>query len=129
MKQALKDILYIPSKGDNYITKEYLIDMNFKTELIKSECFSNYIREYQIYQLINNNKFDFSIIKGIINKIYYIKSHYENIISENSTYINENNKLKEKIKEMYLYINKLKQELYTINTNIKLKLNYLMTLY
>ena len=30
---------------------------------------------------------------------------------------------------MYLYINKLKQELYTINTNIKLKLNYLMTLY
>ena len=39
LEQALKDILYIPSKSKNFLTKEYLIDMNFKTELMKTECF------------------------------------------------------------------------------------------
>ena len=129
LSQALKDILYIPSKSNKCLTKEYLIDMNFKTELIKSECFSNYIREYNIYQLINNHKFNSRIINEIINKMYFIESNYKKIIIENNLYITENKKLKEKIKEIFLYINKIKEELYIVNTNVKLKINHIITLY
>ena len=129
LSQALKDILYIPSKSNKFLTKEYLIDMNFKTELIKSECFSNYIREYNIYQLINNHKFNSRIINEIINKMYFIESNYKKIITENNLYIIENKKLKEKIKEIFLYINKIKEELYIVNTNVKLKINHIITLY
>ena len=57
--------------------------MNFKTELMKTECFSNYIREYKLLQLIENNKIDKNIRKDIINKIHYFESHYNRIINEN----------------------------------------------
>ena len=129
LDQALKDILYIPSKSKNFLTKEYLIDMNFKTELMKTECFSNYIREYKLLQLIDNFKIDKNMKQDIINKIHYFESYYNKIISENEMNFKENMKLKEKIKEMNLYINKIKEELYTTNFNIKLKLNHLITLY
>ena len=129
LEQALRDILYIPSKSKNFLTKEYLIDMNFKTELLKTECFSNYIREYKLLQFFENNKIDKNIRKDIINKIHYFESYYNRIISENEMNYKENKKLKGKLKEMYLYINKIKKELYTSNINIKLKLNQLINLY
>lgn len=129
LEQALKEILYIPSKLKKTLTKEYLIDMNFKTELIKTECFSNYIREYYLNQLINSNKYDINIIKDLINQIHYIESNYKDIINKNDIYIKENIKLKGKIKELYLYIIKLKEELSNINNKIKLKLNQVITLY
>ena len=129
LEQALKEILYIPSKLKKTLTKEYLIDMNFKTELLKTECFSNYIREYYLCQLINYNKFDISIIKDLINKTHHIESNYKNLANQNDIYYKENIKLKEKIKELYLYIIKLKEELYSINNKIKLKINHIITLY
>ena len=129
LEQALKDILYIPPGRKKHLSKEYLIDMNFKTELIKIECFSNYIREFNLYQLINNNKIDFRIINDIITKIYFIESQYKEIVNENNIYSKENIKLRENIKELYLYIIKIREQLYNTNKNIKLKLNHLITLY
>ena len=52
LEQALKEILYIPSNSKHSLTKEYLIDMNFKTELLKIECFSNFKREFDFLELI-----------------------------------------------------------------------------
>ena len=125
----MKDIIYIPSKEKKYLTKEYLIDMNFKTELIKTECFSNYIREFNLYHLINNNKFNINIINEVIEKINVIKNNYNKIKLEKEILLKENNKLKEKINDMNLYIIKIKEELDNINRNIKLKLNHIITLY
>ena len=129
LEQALKDILYIPPGRKKYLSKEYLIDMNFKTELITIECFSNYIREFNLYQLINNNKIDFRIINDIVTKIYFIESQYKEIVNENNIYSKENIKLRENIKELYLFIIKIREQLYNTNKNIKLKLNHLITLY
>ena len=36
LQDSLKDLLYIPEEGTNYINKEFLIDNNFKTSLIKT---------------------------------------------------------------------------------------------
>ena len=131
LEEALKDILYIPSNINMSITKEYLINMNFKTELIKLECFSNYIREFNYVEFLHNfsNTINNYSLKDIINKIYILKSNYEKIKFDNIQCIKENNILKNKIKELYLYIYDIKEKLYGANNNFQIKLNYLMTLY
>ena len=131
LQDALKDILFIPSNANMSLTKEYLIDMNFKTELIKLECFSNYIRELNYVEFLDNfsdviNNFS---LKDAMDKVYMLKSNYERIIFDTMKYIKENDILKKKIKELYLYINKIKEDLYGANNNFKLKLNFLITMY
>ena len=131
LQDALKDILYIPSNANMSISKEYLVDMNFKTELIKIECFSNYLREFNYIDFLGFysstiNNFSF---KDIIDKVYLLKGGYERLKYDIEKYINENNILKRRIKDLYLYIFKIKKELYNENNNFKLKLNYLLTLY
>ena len=131
LEEALKDILYIPSNINMSITKEYLINMNFKTELIKLECFSNYIREFNYIEFLYNfsNVINSFSLKDIINQIYIIKSDYEKSKFDNTKYINEIKLLKNKIKELYLYIYDIKEKLYGANNNFQIKLNYLITLY
>ena len=131
LEEALKDILYIPSNINMSITKEYLINMNFKTELIKLECFSNYIREFNYVEFLHifSNTINNYSLTDIINKIYILKSNYEKIKFDNIQCIKENNILKNKIKELYLYIYDIKEKLYGANNNFQIKLNYLMTLY
>ena len=131
LQEALKDILYIPSNAHMSITKEYLINMNFKTELIKLECFSNYYRELNYVKFLENfsrliNEYS---LKEIINKIYILKSNYEKILFDNAKYSNDNNKLKTKIKDLYLYNYKIKDELYIVNNNFNIKINNLVSLY
>lgn len=36
LKDSLKDLLYIPEEGVNYINKEFLIDNNFKNNFNKN---------------------------------------------------------------------------------------------
>ena len=131
LEEALKDILYIPNNINMSITKEYLINMNFKTELIKLECFSNYIREFNYIEFLDNfsNVINSFCLKDIINQIYIIKSDYEKSKFDNTKYINEIKLLKNKIKELYLYIYDIKEKLYGANNNFQIKLNYLITLY
>ena len=49
LQDSLKDLLYIPEEGANYINKEFLIDNNFKTSLIKTELYSSLIRENNLF--------------------------------------------------------------------------------
>ena len=52
LEDGLNGMMYIPP-GIKAISKEFLIDMNFKTELIKSELFSGIIREMQFVNFWN----------------------------------------------------------------------------
>ena len=54
LQESLRDLLYIPEEGVNYINKEFLIDNNFKTSLIKTELFASLIRENNLYNFLKN---------------------------------------------------------------------------
>jgi len=131
LQDALKDILYIPSNANMSISKEYLIDMNFKTELVKTECFANYIREFNSLQIFNHfsNVIDSYTIKDIVDKVHMLLNDYERIKFELKKYSNENNVLKKRIIDLYLYIIKIKDQFYKANNSFKYKINDLMTLY
>ena len=131
LQDALKDILYIPSNANMSISKEYLIDMNFKTELVKTECFTNYIREFNCLQIFEqfSDRLDIYIIKDIVDKVHMLLSDYERIKFDNKKYVNENNILKKRIIDLYLYIFKIKEEFYKANNGFKYKINDLITLY
>ena len=135
LQDSLKDLLYIPEEGANYINKEFLIDNNFKTSLIKTELYSSLIRENNLYNYLKNifGKLDLasSFNTGIHEKVskmndfkfqfYHMKSLFENYYKENSV-------LKNKLKELNLYIEKLKNDMDKKNKKYKEKLNELMSL-
>ena len=132
LEQALKEILYIPSNSKHSLTKEYLIDMNFKTELLKIECFSNFKREFDFLELIymffeKLSKYNYT--KELVKQIFYLISDYNKIKEDNNKYKMDINKFKAQIKDLYLYIYKIRDELYGQNNNFKLKMNHLITLY
>ena len=131
LQDALKDILYIPSNANMSISKEYLIDMNFKTELVKTECFTNYIRELNCLQIFEHfsNIMDIYTIKDIVDKVHIVLNDYERIKFYNKQYVNDNNILKKRIIDLYLYIMKIKEEFYKVKNSFKYKINDLMALY
>ena len=112
--------------GFNYINKEFLIDNNFKTCLLKIELFSSIIREFEFYtffgklfSIINDSLSKFSspepeqenVIFGKYSKnISKIKIIFDKINKNALKYRKENIYLKEKIKDLILYITKLKKE-------------------
>ena len=55
LKDAINSLLYIPDNIDNnIISKEFLMDMNFKTELLKSELFASLLRESKIVNFLKD---------------------------------------------------------------------------
>ena len=135
LQDSLKDLLYIPEEGANYINKEFLIDNNFKTSLIKTELYSSLIRENNLFNFLKNifGKLDLASAfnTGIHEKVmkmndfkfqfFQMKKLYENYYKENSV-------LKNKLKELNLYIDKLKNDMDKKNKKYKEKLNELMNL-
>ena len=127
LEDGLSGMMYIPP-AIKTISKEFIIDMNFKTELIKSELFSGIIRELnfvnflgQIFDKLNMN--DMETIKNICTKVITLKIDYEKILNQNKNLKRENQILKQNIKQNDLYIQKLKEN---INSNLyKLKERYL----
>ena len=133
LNEALENVLYIPDIGINYINKEFLIDNNFKTCLLKTELFSSIIREFNLYSFLENkfSKLNDTISKfnllpygqqkdgeipkkqkfGEIGKNFVnIKIMFDKINKNANKYKKENISLKTKLKELILYINKLKKE-------------------
>ena len=127
LEDALNGMMYIPP-GVKTISKEFLIDMNLKTELIKSELFVGLIREMnfvnfleQIFEKLNIN--DMQTIKNICHKVITLKIKYDNILKQNTQLKKENQILKQNIKQYDLYTQKLKEN---VNNNLnKLKQRYL----
>ena len=135
LQDSLKDLLYIPEEGANFINKEFLIDNNFKTSLIKTELYSSLIRENNLYNFLKNifGKLDTASAfnTGIHEKVmkmndfkfqfFQMKLMFENYYKENSV-------LKNKLKELKLYIEKLKNDMDKKNKVYKEKINELMNL-
>ena len=136
LQDSLKDLLYIPEEGINYINKEFLIDNNFKSSLVKTELYCSLIREKNFYNFLKNifGKLNLAITfnTGIHEKVmkmndfkfqfYHIKTLFENYYKENSL-------LKNKIKELNLYIEKLKNDMDKKNKKYKEKLIELINLF
>ena len=128
LEDAVNSNIYIP-KDLETISKEFLMDMNFKTELIKSELYSSLIRENSFYNYIQK------IVKLIIpsNKSNYIEIN-KYLIEIKKKYLKilkENNKLK-KINQLLLNINnknhlsikQLQEKIKYNNEKIKEKIVY-----
>ena len=136
LQESLRDLLYIPEEGVNYINKEFLIDNNFKTSLIKTELFASLIRENNLYNFLKNifGRLDLAIAfkTGIHEKVMKMNefkfqfNHMKNMFEE---YYKENSLLKNKIKELNLYIEKLKNDMNKKNIKYKEKIVELINLY
>ena len=105
LEDAINEALYIPDNMKK-ISKEFLANMNFKTELIKNELYSSLIREAQFINFLRNifGKF-FKDKKGFLNlfqDILTFKTRYLGVIKENhklKIILYKNNINMEKIKE------------------------------
>ena len=136
LQDSLKDLLYIPEEGTNYINKEFLIDNNFKTSLIKTELYSALIRENNLYNFLKNifGKLDIALTfnTGIHDKVmkmndFKFQFNHMKLLFESS--YKENSILKNKIKELNLYIEKLKNDMDKKNKKYKEKIVELINLY
>ena len=107
LEDAINEALYIPDNMKK-ISKEFLANMNFKTELIKNELYSSLIREAQFINFLRNilGKF-FKDKKGFLNlfqDILTFKTRYLGVIKENhklKIILYKNNINMEKIKENF----------------------------
>ena len=120
LEDGMIGMMYIPP-GLKYISKEFLMDMNFKTELIKSELFTGIIREMQfvnfleqIFDKLNIN--DAESIKNICHKVILLKNYFDNLVKENDYLKRINLALMQKVRENDLYVQKLKEN---IDKNLK----------
>ena len=132
---ALKDLLYIPEEGINYINKEFLIDKNFKTCLLKTELFCSLIREYNLYNFFKDifGKLDISIafqtgIHDKLRKLNDFKFQYDQMKTAFNIYLKDNILLKNKLNDLNLYVNKLQRDFDKKNKKYKEKIDELLNL-
>ena len=127
LEDGLNGMMYIPSLVKS-ISKEFLMDMNFKTELIKGELYTGLIREMQFVKFLDQifyklNINDAESIRNICKKIIEFKAYLENLLKENNYIKKINGLLKQKTIQNNLYIQKLKEN---VDTNLqKLKEKYM----
>ena len=129
LEDGLNGMMYIPP-GVKSISKEFLMDMNFKTELIKGELFSGLIREMhfvnfleQIFDKLNIN--DAESIKNICKKVIELKTYFDNLLKENDYIKKINHILRQNLMQNNLYIQKLKEN---VDVNLKKLKEKYMTL-
>ena len=121
LEDAINGVMYIPDNL-NSISKEFLINMNLKTELIKSELYSGLIRESQFINFIKQifDRIHLNKNNGALNIFYDIlefKKNYLNVIKENIKIKKINQTL---IKINSKYINDMKSLKENINNNNKI---------
>ena len=120
IENAIKNDLFIPDIGINFINKEFLKENNLKTYLIKTELFSSILREFHLIQHLNDilNQINESLknfnwqknteqqAKSIRSfKLLYSKIH-KNLMETKK----ENSILKTKLNDLILYIKKLQHD-------------------
>ena len=129
LEDGLNGMMFIPP-GVKSISKEFLMDMNFKTELIKGELFTGLIREMQfvkfleqIFDKLNIN--DAESIKNICKKVIELKIYFDNLLKENNYIKKMNQILRQNVMQNNLYIQKLKNN---VDSNLKKLKEKYMTL-
>ena len=129
LEDALNNIMYIPTDLKS-ISKEFLIDMNFKTELIKSELYSSLIREGNFISFLENvfsklNLKDTQNLKNLCSKVIMLKTNYDMLEKENIDLKKQIFILLENKKQFDLYAQKLKDDMKIKFEKIKDKFNYI----
>ena len=140
LDDAINGMMYIP-KDLKSISKEFIMDMNLKTELLKSEIFSCVMREIQFVKFLGDIFSKFNLKDGEkfknINKIIIgLKNNIDRISNENII-LKKNNKLliqNKKNNDLFLKkfiidtnnnIRQLKEKYIYLINNLNLKLDTL----
>ena len=129
LEDALNGMMYIPNDLKS-ISKEFLMDMNFKTELVKSELYSSLIREGNFISFLEDvfaklNIKDTQNLKSLCTKVIMLKTNYDIIEKENIDLKKKIMILLENKKQFDLYAQKLKDDIKLKFDNIKNKFNYI----
>ena len=119
LKDAIVQKLFIP-EGISFINKEFFISNNLKSELLKNELMSSYIRELcfvdffkdiisKIYgeEILGQSKLS---LYELVNRISKFKKNFDDLYQEREKYKGDNEILKNRIKDITLYIIKLKND-------------------
>ena len=127
LDDAIQGMMYIPNDLKS-ISKEFLMDMNFKTELIKSELYAAFIREFNIIYFLKEifaklNIKDSENIKNICQKVIALINNYDNALKENSKLKALNKILIQDKNNNDLFLKKFKEDVK--NTMNKLKEKYI----
>ena len=127
LEDAIQGMMYIPNDLKT-ISKEFLMDMNFKTELIKSELYSVLIREINFVKYLEEifsklNIKDSDNIKNVSQKVIILINNFENLLKENNKLKSINKILLQDKNNNDLFLKKFKED---VSNNInKLKNKYL----
>ena len=129
LEDATQGMMYIPTDLKS-ISKEFLMDMNFKTELIKSELYSSLIRETQFVKFLEEifsklNIKDSESIKNISKKVIELINNFDNILKENNKLKTENRLLMQNQKNSDLFLKKFKDNVSNNMNKLKEKYTYL----
>ena len=129
LEDALQGMMYIPSDLKS-ISKEFLMDMNFKTELIKSELYSSIIRELQFVKFLEEifaklNIKDSENIKMVSKKVIELINNFDNILKENNKLKNTNKLLIQNQKNSDLFLKKFKENVKNNMNKLKERYTYL----
>ena len=86
LEEAVQGMMYIPADLKS-ISKEFLMDMNFKTELIKSELYAGLIREINIVKFLEEvfSKLklkDTDNIKNVSQKVLQLINNFDVLLKE-----------------------------------------------
>ena len=137
LKEAIQDSLLIDNNENKInISKEFLLDIIIKFNLLKTELYSSFFREFNFVSFLNSliDKINFKNIKdcNIIENSHKINK----IKKQNDFLINQNQELKKKIRlfidkinELNLYIEKLKKDMNFGKNKIKEKVKIIINLY
>ena len=137
LKDAINSLLYIPEHlDDKTISKEFLLDMNFKTELLKSELFASLIRESKVINFLKDilNKISLNDEKMVKNNenvnnvfdvISRLKNVLKNIMNENKHLRKVNDLLKDNLNKNDLLNQKIKDDVKKNMKKIKDKISHL----
>ena len=144
LEDAINGVMFIPNNLKS-ISKEFLLNMNLKTELIKNELFSGLLRESHFVNFLqkifgNIYKKDSNEVIPFFQKIIEFKKKYLNVIKENyklkkillninnkhfsdiqkikDNVFNNHKKMKYVFAKKKLEIQKLKNELKSLNNII-----------
>ena len=122
--------------GIEYAIKEYLINIFIKINLLKLELFSSYIREFHIVSFLDSIfkkiKYDTNTNYNLLNlrsKILEMKTKNENLLKQNNEITIKLYEFKNKVKELNLYIKKLKNEFISKNKQMKTKIDRIIDIY
>ena len=106
------------------------MDMNFKTELIKSELYASLIRESHIVNFLEEifsklNIKDSENIKNISVKVIQLIKNFDNVVNENNKLKSMNRILAQEKKNSDLFLKKFKDEVKNTMNKLREKYSYL----